>query len=158
MDAICHTDFSYPFVMTFHGALTMRRAYSILHQTLRYHHLVGYPLGTGSDAFRSSYIALVNPGTDGSSPVRSVSCGYYPSICQLILGSLDSPLSPTADWRARRDPQPSDFGDIVGNYKDGRMMGFNSIEPCGRGIPKVNVKSHWKQPSLGVSSNIWMSC
>ena len=58
-------------------------------------------------------------------------------LSNLVLGSIDSPLSPTASWRRDWDPQPSNFGDIISNYKDGRMMEFNSMEPCGKGIERI---------------------
>ena len=72
-------------------------------------------------------------------PLRFVIVWILPIalLGNLVLGSIDSPLSPTASWRRDWDPQPSDFGDIISNYRDGRMMAFNSIEPCGRGIQKV---------------------
>ena len=79
---------------------------------------------------------------DSSTPALCHGMGLTRALLSnLVLGSIDSPLSPTASWRRDWDPQPSDFGDIISNYKDGRMMEFNSIEPCGRGIQKVEKMS-----------------
>lgn len=131
-----------PFVMTFHGGLTM------LEEHIRFYiqtlpgivilwtilweqgvHLWDYPIQRLSESWQK-WIRY---------PIQGVLLWVLPLylLSSLVLGSIDSPLSPTSNWRRDWDPQPSDFGDIISNYKDGRMMRINSIEACGKGIQKV---------------------
>ena len=131
-----------PFVMTFHGGLTM------LEEHIRFYiqtlpgivilwtvlweqgvHLWDYPIQRLSESWQK-WIRY---------PIQGILLWLLPLylLSSLVLGSIDSPLSPTAKWRRDWDPQPSDFGDIISNYKDGRMMRINSIEACGKGIQKV---------------------
>jgi|GEM_PF-1842743 len=131
-----------PFVMTFHGALTMLEEHIRFYiQTLPGIVIIWAILWEQSVGL---FDRLVIRTTDILPPffqqaLRVALCWIFPVylLLSLILGSIDSPLSPTANWRRDWDPQPSDFGDLISNYTDGRMMEFNSIEPCGRGIQKV---------------------
>ena len=131
-----------PFVMTFHGALTMLEEHIRFYiQTLPGIIILWAILWEQGVTLSDHLIHRISQSWYRwiQVPVRFGLMWFLPLylLSNLVLGSIDSPLSPTADWRRDWDPQPSDFGDIVSNYKDGRMMEFNSIEPCGRGIQKV---------------------
>ena len=58
-------------------------------------------------------------------------------LLQLILGSIQTPLAPNADWRRDWDPQPSDFRDLISHYEDGSMMRDQSMRACGRNIQSL---------------------
>ncbi len=131
-----------PFVMTFHGALTMLEEHIRFYiQTLPGIIILwtivweqGVSLWEYSTRWISkTWIPIIKV------PLRFGLNWLLPLylLLNLVLGSIDSPLSPTANWRRDWDPQPSDFGDLISNYQQGRMMEHNSIEPCGRGIQKV---------------------
>ena len=131
-----------PFVMTFHGALTMLEEHIRFYiQTLPGIIILWAILWEQGVTLSDHLIQRMSQSWYRwiQVPVRFGLMWILPLylLSNLVLGSIDSPLSPTANWRRNWDPQPSDFGDIVSNYKDGRMMEFNSIEPCGRGIQKV---------------------
>lgn len=131
-----------PFVMTFHGALTMLEEHIRFYiQTLPGIVILWAILWEQGVGLFDHIVIWI---TDSWYPffqrlTRIALCWILPIyiLLNLILGSIESPLSPSANWRRNWDPQPSDFGDLISNYTDGRMMKLNSIEPCGRGIQKV---------------------
>jgi hypothetical protein len=136
-----------PFVMTFHGGLTMLEEHIRFYiQTLPGIVILwaivwerGATLWTVAVDKVLGWTPWVHRAPLIRRPIFWVGTFLVPVglLSQIVLGSIDTPLSPQSSWRRDWDPQPSDFGDILSHYKDGRMNQGQGLEACGKSIRRL---------------------
>ena len=144
MDLVGHTLLRQSVCMTFTVAHNARRTHPVYIQTLgiiilwailwerapHFGHIAFTILGWTHWISRDSHIRT---------PIFLIRTFQLPIwlLSQIVLGSIDTPLSPQSGWRRDWDPQPSDFGDILSHYTDGRMNQGQGLEACGKSIRRL---------------------
>ena len=141
-----------PFILTFHGALTMLEEHIRFYiQTLPGVIVIWAILwNQGAELLERGTNTLASNQFRGKKIIQWSISFAFPLwiLLQVVLGSVQTPLAPNADWRRDWDPQPSDFRDLISQYEDGYMMQNKSSRACGISIEELIKEDRPLRPTI----------